>query len=383
MAKTDAAAPEVKAKKSWLSLDLNTLLGRKPKARVKLNDMVLFTRQLATMISAGIPIIESLEVLQEQSEDPGFKIVLRQVITDVRSGTDISDALNKHPRIFATMYISMIRAGEASGQLDIMLVRLADYYESTAALRRKIRSAMTYPVISLALILGITAFLMLAIIPKFEKIFTDLVGDSERLPKPTKIVLAISRIFREQTLQVLIGIAVVAAVFAFWKRSESGAYQWDKIKLHLPVFGPLFQKVAVSRFSRTFATLLSSGVPILGALEIVAATAGNRVIERAVEDARDAIRDGESLSPPLAKTKIFPVMVTQMIAIGERSGALDQLLEKIADFYDEMVNATVESLTALIEPLMIAVMGLLVGGIVLAVFYPIIILPQLMKKAGQ
>jgi len=383
MAKTDAAAPEVKAKKSWLSLDLNTLLGRKPKARVKLNDMVLFTRQLATMISAGIPIIESLEVLQEQSEDPGFKIVLKQVITDVRSGTDISDALNQHPRIFATMYISMIRAGEASGQLDIMLVRLADYYESTAALRRKIRSAMTYPVISLALILGITAFLMLAIIPKFEKIFTDLVGDSERLPKPTKIVLAISRIFREQTLQVLIGIAVVAAVFAFWKRSESGAYQWDKIKLHLPVFGPLFQKVAVSRFSRTFATLLSSGVPILGALEIVAATAGNRVIERAVEDARDAIRDGESLSPPLAKTKIFPVMVTQMIAIGERSGALDQLLEKIADFYDEMVNATVESLTALIEPLMIAVMGLLVGGIVLAVFYPIIILPQLMKKAGQ
>ncbi len=358
------------------------LFGRKPKARLGLNDMVLFTRQLSTMISAGIPILQSLEVLQEQTTDPGFKVVLDDVLTDVRSGMDFSDSLGRHPRVFARIYVSMIKAGEASGQIDIMLVRLADYFESTARLRRRIRSAMTYPVISLVLITSITLFLMMVIIPKFEGIFVELFDSPDKLPGPTKVVMSISRMLRQQTLQVLLGAVAITVAFVLWKRTETGAYQWDKIQLRLPVFGPLLQKVAIARFARTFSTLLTSGVPILGALEIVAATAGNRVVERAVQDAQDAIREGEPLAVPLGKAGVFPVMVVQMISIGERSGSLDQLLEKIAQFYDEMVNATVEALTSLIEPLMIGVMGLMVGGIVVAVFYPIIKLPEMMKGGG-
>jgi type IV pilus assembly protein PilC len=322
------------------------------------------------MIGAGLPVMECLDILAEQADDPGFKASLYKICSDVRTGTDLSSALGRHPRIFSNIYVNMIRAGEASGQLDTILVRLADYMEATESLKRKIKSAMTYPCISLLMIFAITAFLLIFIIPKFEKIFLDM-GVS--LPLPTRIVLGVSNtvsnpFFMGIFVAVVVGLAVAIIML---KRTRKGRYVWDTMMLKLPVFGGLLQKVAISRFSRTFATLLRSGVAILGALEIVASTSGNAVVEEAVGASREAIRQGEPLARPLADTPIFPPMVVRMIRVGETSGSLEVLLEKISEFYDEQVDATVESLTSLIEPMLIGVMGFVVGGIVLSIFMPI------------
>jgi type IV pilus assembly protein PilC len=339
--------------------------------------MVIFTRQFATMIGAGIPVLECLNILQEQAEDPGFNKALAQVVEDVRGGSDLSQALGKHPKCFERIYINMIKAGEASGQLDTILVRLAEYLESSEKLRREIKGAMTYPVVSLVMILGITTFLLVFIIPKFQDIFKIMGGT---LPLPTRIVLTISKIMTSYWAQALMLIGGFFLVIKWWKSTDSGGYAFDRILLKAPVFGQLIQKVALSRFSKTFATLLRSGVPILGALEIVASTAGNRVVEEAVNNARESIRQGENLAKPLGESPVFPPMVVRMIAIGEKSGALEQLLEKISEFYDQQVEAMVESLTALIEPIMIGIMGMVVGGIVLAVFLPIFKMQEMMRK---
>jgi type IV pilus assembly protein PilC len=330
--------------------------------------LVIFTRQFATMIGAGIPVLECLNILQEQAEDPGFNKALGQIVDDVRGGSDLSQALAKHPKVFERIYVNMIKAGEASGQLDTILQRLAEYLESSEKLKREIKGAMTYPVISLVMITGITTFLLVFIIPKFNEIFKSL---KVELPLPTRIVLGISRLMTNYALQSMIIMVGIFLIIQWWRSTDSGGYTWDRLMLKLPVFGDLLQKVALSRFSKTFATLLRSGVPILGALEIVASTAGNRVVEEAVNNARESIRQGENLAKPLGESIVFPPMVVRMIAIGEKSGALEQLLEKISEFYDQQVEATVESLTALIEPIMIGVMGVMVGGIVLAVFLPI------------
>ncbi|MCX7805731.1 MAG: type II secretion system F family protein [Planctomycetota bacterium] len=350
---------------------------RLPTPHVKAEDLVVFTRQFATMISAGIAVLECLDILMEQAEDPGFKAALHQVIEDVRGGADLSAALGKHPRIWERIYVNMIRAGEASGQLDVILVRLAEYMEATEKLKREIKGAMTYPVISLTMIFGITIFLLVFIIPKFQEIFKALKVD---LPLPTVMVLGLSRIMSTYWLQGILILVAAIILIRWWKKTESGGYMWDKLMLKLPIFGQLFQKVALSRFARTFSTLLKSGVAILGALEIVASTAGNRVLEEAINKARDSIRQGEPLAKPLAEYPVFPPMVVRMIAIGERSGALEQLLEKISQFYDEQVSATVEALTSLIEPLMIGIMGLVVGGIVLSVFLPIFKIQEALRR---
>jgi len=339
--------------------------------------LVIFTRQFATMIGAGIPVLECLHILQEQAEDPGFGRALNQVVEDVRGGSDLSQALAKHPKCFERIYINMIRAGEASGQLDTILVRLAEYLESTEKLKREIRSAMTYPVVSLVMIFGITIFLLVFIIPKFQDIFKIMGGT---LPLPTRIVLFISRVMTVYYAQALIVLAGAVLLIKWYKSTDAGGYNWDSMMLKAPVFGQLIQKVALSRFSKTFATLLRSGVSILNALEIVAATAGNRVVEEAVNNARESIRQGENLAKPLGESPVFPPMVVRMIAIGEKSGALEQLLEKISEFYDQQVESTVESLTSLIEPLMIGIMGIIVGGIVLAVFLPIFKMQEMMRK---
>jgi type IV pilus assembly protein PilC len=340
--------------------------------------LVIFTRQFSTMIGAGIPVLECLNILQEQAEDPGFKNALGQIVDDVRGGSDLSQGLAKHPKVFERIYVNMIKAGEASGQLDTILSRLAEYLESTEKLKREIKGAMTYPVVSMVMICGITTFLLVFIIPKFQDIFKAL---KVELPLPTLIVLGISKIMTSYYLQVMIIMAGVFLLVKWWKSTDSGGYTWDRMMLKAPVFGQLLQKVALSRFSKTFATLLRSGVPILGALEIVASTAGNRVVEEAVNNAREAIRQGENLAKPLGESPVFPPMVVRMIAIGEKSGALEQLLEKISEFYDQQVEAMVESLTALIEPLMIGMMGFIVGGIVLSIFLPIFkIQDQLRKK---
>lgn len=343
------------------------LFAPKPGVR-KHEEVVIFTRQLATMIGAGIPMLESLEILQEQAESKEFSLLLNRVIDEVRSGQDLSTAIGRYPKVFTDVYVSMIKAGEASGQIDDILVRLADYMEAAQRLKRDIKSAMTYPVVSLVMITGITAFLMLAIVPKFKEVFASL--DVE-LPGLTKGVLGASDFTRENWVVILVGMVLAGFGLHVYKRTDRGGWQWDWLMLKVPVFGPLFRKVGLSRFSKTFSTMLKSGVPILGALDIVADTAGNRVIRDAVINARESVRQGESLAKPLADSSVFPPMVTRMIGIGEKTGSLEQLLEKISEFYDEQVRATVKQLTSLIEPIMISVMGLMVGTIVLSVFLPI------------
>jgi type IV pilus assembly protein PilC len=349
---------------------------RTPRARVSSQDLVIFTRQFSTMIGAGLPVMECLDILAEQADDPGFKAVLKQIGNDVRSGSDLSEALGKHPRVFPDIYVNMIRAGEASGQIDIILTRLAEYQEATEALKREIKSAMTYPVISLIMVFGITGFLLVFIIPKFEAMFTQMAID---LPLPTKITLGTSAFMQDYWYLILIGAAAAIVGIQMMKKTPSGKYTWDSMMLKMPVFGQLFQKVALSRFSRTFSTLLRSGVPILQALQIVAQTSGNSILERAINDSRESIRQGENLAAPLANYAIFPPMVVRMIQVGERSGALETLLEKISEFYDQQVSATVDALTSLIEPLMIGVMGILVGGIVLSIFLPIFEMQKAMQ----
>ena len=369
-----ARQPSSRVKKGGLlSMDIG---GTRPGAR-KAEEVVIFTRQLSTMIGAGIPLLECLEILQEQAESRQFSMLLDFVIEDVRAGQDLSTAIEKYPKTFSDVYVSMIRAGEASGQIDDILSRLADYMEATAKLKRDIKSAMTYPVVSLVMIIGITAFLMLAIVPKFKEVFSSL---EVELPGLTKGILAFSDFCRENWGMIGAGMVLFVLLIKVYKKTDKGGWQWDWLMLHTPVFGMLFRKVGLSRFSKTFSTMLKSGVPILGALEIVANTAGNRVIADAIEGARENVRRGENLAEPLAESGVFPPMVTRMVSIGEKSGSLETLLEKISEFYDEQVSATVKQLTSLIEPLMIATMGILVGTICLAVFLPIF---ELQKQLGS
>lgn len=348
-----------------------------PSKKASTEDLVIFTRQLSTMISSGIPLLECLEVLQEQVDKPGLKLVLGEVIEKIRSGSDFSEAIKTYPKVFSKIYINMIKAGEASGQLDVILIRLADYLESAESLKREIKSAMTYPVISLTLIVGIVIGLMVFIIPEFVTIFKGL---GIELPLPTKIVMGASAIMTGYWWAwAPTSVGLVLGLIAITKTNK-GEYYYHWLNLHMPVFGDLFKKVAVSRFARTFATLIKSGVPILGALEIVASTSGNRLLEDAINNAKENVRKGETLSDPLSRSKIFPPMVTRMIGIGEKSGALEQLLEKISEFYDQQVKAAVDGLTSMIEPIMIGVMGLLVGGIVIAIMMPIF---EIQKSIGK
>jgi type IV pilus assembly protein PilC len=350
-------------------------LARRPGG--KANEIVLFTRQLATMISAGIPLLEALEILQSQAETPAFRATTARLVEEVRSGKDFSKALETCPRAFPNLYVSMVRAGEISGQLDVILVRLAEYLEATAALKREIRAAMTYPTISMILVVGIASFLMIGIVPQFKPVFDAL---EVKLPGLTTFVMDTAFWFKANAILVFGGVGAAICGLVAFRRSETGQEATDRLILRLPVFGPLFQKVALSRFSRTFSTLVRSGVPILAAMEIVAATSGNRVVAAAVLKARESVRAGDSLSGPLAASPVFPPMVTKMIGIGERSGALETLLEKVAVFYDQQVAAEVKSLTSMLEPLLIAVMGFLVGTIVLAVFLPIFKLQESLAK---
>ena len=332
-------------------------------------ELTIFTRQLSTMISAGISLLESLEVLTEQAEKPGMRVTCERLVAELRGGADLSASMSTCPKVFNELYISMVQAGEASGQMDVILERLADYVEASEELKREIRSAMTYPVISLVLVLSITAFLMIGVVPGFKDVFDGLGAE---LPALTKGVLAVSDWLRAKWYMLFFGIFASTAAFVMAKKTDKGALLFDKVMLQLPVFGQLTRKVSLARFSRTFATLIRSGVPIMGTLDIVADTSGNRVVSGAVRESRESVRNGNMLSEPLAKFKVFPPMVVRMIAIGERSGALEQLLEKIAEFYDSQVKATIKALTSLIEPILICFMGGIVGIVILSVFLPIL-----------
>ncbi len=343
------------------------------RASCKKGEVEIFTRQLATMIGAGIPLLECLEILEEQAESRGFRSALHGVVDEIRGGSDFSAALSKMPKVFTPIYCSMVRAGEASGQLNEILLRLAEYMEGSAKLKREIKAAMTYPVISLVLVFGITAFLMIVIVPKFKEIFDGL---GVPLPALTKNVMAVSLFLKDNIALVAGGMTGLVFAIIGFKKSKPGRRFFDKLVLRMPVFGDLFRKVALSRFSRTFSTLIKSGVPIVGALEIVGETSGNTVIENAVARASESVKGGDTLSGPLESEPVFPPMVVRMISIGERSGALEQLLAKISEFYDQQVEAAVKSLTSMIEPLLIGIMGFVVGGIVLAVFLPIMKLQE-------
>jgi len=349
------------------------------RASCKRGELEVFTRQLSTMLSAGIPMLEALEILAEQAESPGFGYCLDRVVRDIRNGSGLSRALEPHKKVFSDIYVSMVRAGEASGQIDVILSRLAEYLEASQALRAEIKSAMTYPVISLFLVIGIASFLMIGIVPSFKPVF-----DSLQVELPGLTVVIMDAAFFMKDYWYLIFGGGIAAFFALGAacKTERGAYLKDAFLLRMPVFGPLFKKVTLSRFSRTFATLVRSGVPILGAMEIVSETAGNRVISNIVDEATNSVKQGDTLSGPFAKYPVFPPMVVKMMAIGERSGALDALLEKIAEFYDQQVEAEVKGLTSMIEPIMIAIMGFVVGGIVLAVFLPIFKLQETLSGGG-
>ena len=347
------------------------------RASCRKGELEVFTRQLATMLSAGIPMLEALEILADQAESAGFAYCLDRVVDDIRSGSDLSKSLEPHKRVFSHIYVSMIRAGEVSGQLDTILTRLADYLEASAHLRQEIKSAMTYPVISLVLVFGIASFLMIGIVPSFKPVFESL---DVQLPGLTVFIMDIAFFMKDYWYLIfgLLAAAIVGIKLAV--QTPTGALLKDKVVLKVPVFGVLFKKVALSRFARTFSTLVKSGVPILGAMEIVSDTSGNLVISGIVDQARDSVRNGDSLSEPFGRSPVFPPMVVKMMGIGERSGALDALLEKIAEFYDQQVEAEVKGLTSMIEPIMIAIMGVIVGGIVLAVFLPIFKLQE--KLAG-
>ncbi len=340
-----------------------------PFKRVKLGDTVVFTRQFATMINAGLPIVRALYVLSEQTENPKLKDVIELVRKDVEAGLALSEALEKHPSVFDRLYVEMVRAGEIGGILDGVLLRVADQLEKDQELRRKVKSAMTYPTIVLILAGLAASFMLIFIVPVFARMFEDLGGT---LPLPTRIAMALSDILTS-VFGILLYAALGVGVFVFlrWKKTEQGRKVWGRVVLKIPAkIGDVVHKVALARFARTLGTLSAAGVPILQAIEITATSAGNWVMENALLKSRDAIREGIPIYRPLEDEPVFPPMVTRMIAVGEETGDVDGMLGKIADFYESEVDATVKALTSIIEPLMIVVIGGIVGGIIVAMYLP-------------
>lgn len=346
--------------------------------KVKSTEILVFTRQLSTIVNAGLPLLQGLDILAEQTEDANFAATMRDIGSAVEGGDSFSEALKRHPRVFTDLYVSMIRAGEASGNLDNVLLQLADYMESMEELKRRIRSAMTYPVVAFAMILLIATGLIVWVVPQFAEIFKSF---DKALPAPTQLLINISEVLRSWKILVVIAAGVGAVIgFRAYRETANGRLQTDAMFLKMPVFGKLLRKVAISRFARTLSTLTRSGVSILAALEIVERTAGNEVFARVVRKAADSVRGGETLAEPLARSQEFPAMVTRMIGVGEKTGALEQMLSKISDFYDSEVKAAVDGLTSLIEPILILMMGVVVGGIVIALFMPILQLSSLVQQ---
>jgi len=344
--------------------------------RVAIKDLAVFSRQFATMINSGLSILRSLNILAEQTENKALARVITQVRSEVEAGTALSAALSKHPQVFPPLMINMIRAGEVGGFLDGVLLSIAENFESEVKLRGKVKSAMTYPVVVFAIAILAVVGMLLFIVPIFAKMFADLGGE---LPWPTQILVGMSQAMKFGGPFLLVGLFVASIWWTKNRHKQKVRNVVDPMKLKMPIFGKLFQKIAVARFSRNFGTMIHSGVPILQALSIVGATSGNVVIERATDDIQDAVRAGEAVTAPLSRHSVFPPMVTQMMAVGEDTGALDSMLGKIADFYDQEVEATTDALTSLIEPLMIAVLGGIIGSMIIALYMPIFNIFNLIK----
>jgi len=340
-------------------------------------DIVVFTRQFATMIDAGLPLVQALDILSTQVENKTMARALTIIKEDVESGATYADALRKHPKVFTDLYANMVAAGESGGILDTILNRLANYIEKAMKLKKKVKGAMIYPIVVSTIAVAVIAVIMIFVVPTFSKMFTQMGGT---LPMPTLIVMKISG-FLSGIGGMILGIAIVAAIVAFKqiRKIEKGQAITDRIFLKLPIFGIMLRKVAVAKFTRTLGTLISSGVPILDGLEITAKTAGNKVIEYAVMEIRQAVSEGKTIAEPLMKSNVFPPMVTHMISVGESTGALDAMLSKIADFYDDEVDNAVSNLTAMMEPMLMVFLGGSVGFIVIAMYLPIFKLITLIK----
>jgi type IV pilus assembly protein PilC len=336
--------------------------------RISLKDIAVMSRQMATMINSGLSLLRSLSILAEQTENKALAKIIAQVRSDVETGSALSVALGKHPDTFPPLMVNMVKAGEVGGFLDQVLLSVAENFESEVKLRAKIKSAMTYPVMVFVMAILATTAMLLFIVPVFKTMFEGLGG---ALPLPTQMLVYLSELMR---YIAPIGLVLFIGFAVWWSKHKNDVAVKEKVdplKLKVPVFGPLFQKVAMSRFTRNFGTMIHAGVPILQALDIVGETSGNMVIEHAARDVRESVRTGQSLSGPLSQHPVFPPMVVQMMAVGEDTGALDTMLHKISEFYDQEVEATTEALTSLIEPLMIAIVGVIVGGMIIAMYLPI------------
>ncbi|MGB9442371.1 MAG: type II secretion system F family protein [Desulfobacterales bacterium] len=336
--------------------------------KVKERDVILFARQFSTMIDAGLPIIQCLDILYSQQGNATFKKMLKEIKESVEGGATLAEALKKFPKQFDSLFVNMIAAGEAGGILDGILRRLAAYMEKAAKLKSQVKGAMTYPIVTLIIAVVVLAVILVFVIPVFEEMFADFGGE---LPVPTQIVVAMSDMVKSKIVYIIIGLFLFSIAFKKFHGTEKGRDIVDSLLLKIPVFGDLLRKVAVAKFTRTMGTMLASGVAILEALDIVAKTAGNKTVEKAIYSVRKGIAEGRTMADPLAQSGVFPSMVCQMISVGESTGALDAMLEKIADFYDEEVDQAVENLTALIEPFMLVFLGVTIGGLVVAMYLPI------------
>ncbi|NVL89734.1 MAG: type II secretion system F family protein [Desulfobacterales bacterium] len=336
--------------------------------KVQTSDVVIFARQFATMINAGLPLIQSLDILQSQQENKTFQKTLKDIKESVEGGSTLADALKKYPKIFDELFVNMVAAGEVGGILDTILNRLSAYMEKAMKLKKQVKGAMTYPIIVLCIAVLVVGVILVFVIPVFEKMFADFGG---ALPAPTQIVVGLSN-FTKGNIHYMIG-SVIALIIVFKRfyATEKGRMIVDDIMLKLPVFGPLLRKVAVAKFTRTMGTMISSGVPILEALDIVAKTSGNKTVEAAIYKVRSGITEGRTMADPLGESGVFPSMVVQMVAVGESTGALDAMLSKIADYYDDEVDAAVEGLTSMIEPFMMVFLGVTIGGLVVSMYLPI------------
>lgn len=339
-------------------------------------DILIFVRQFATMIDAGLPLVQCLDILGSQTPNPMFRKVIFAIKTRVEGGSTFSDALKEHPKVFDELFVQLCAAGEVGGILDTILNRLAVYREKAEKLKAKVKSALTYPSVVLLVGIGVTALLLLKVTPVFAKMFADF---GSALPAPTQVVVDMSEWLQKYIIYIIIGLAAFAFAFVTFYRNPKGRIIFDKVILKVPIIGDVLTKVAVARFTRTLGTMISSGVPILDALDVTAKTAGNRTIEAAIGHVRTKISEGKNIAGPLADTKVFPSMVVQMIGVGEATGAMDQMLNKIADFYDEEVDTAVAGLTALIEPVMMVFLGGVVGGFLIAMYLPIFSLAGAIK----
>jgi len=338
------------------------------KPKVTNKDLVVFTRQFSTMIDAGLPLVQGLTILAEQSENPTFKAILKEITKDVEGGSTLAEAMKKHPKIFDSLFVNLVAAGEVGGILDTILRRLAQFIEKAERLKSQIKGAMTYPIVVMAIAIIVISVILVFVIPDFEDMFKSF---GSALPTPTQIVVNMSRFLKGNIHWIIIALIALGYGLKRYRNTAGGRKQTDTLFLKLPVFGNLLKKTAVARFTRTLGTMISSGVPILDALEIVAKTAGNVVIEEIIYEVRGSIAEGQTIAEPLSENDIFPGMVIQMIAVGEATGALDSMLEKIADFYDEEVDAAVGALTSMLEPLLMLFLGGSIGGLVIAMYLPI------------